>query len=94
MKTIIVACGSGITTSTVATSKLKAGLEAKGLLDQVKFIQTSLAELPSIASNQDVIVTTAQGGEGYGIPVVSGLSLLTGMGAQATIDNVIEILGL
>lgn len=33
MKTIIVACGSGIATSTVATSKLKAGLEAKGLLD-------------------------------------------------------------
>lgn len=94
MKKIIIACGSGIATSTVATAKLKDELTKRGLIDQVSFTQTSLAELPSIVSDQDVIVTTAQGGDGFNIPVVSGLPLITGFGVDKTVDEVIAILGL
>lgn len=92
MKKIIVACGSGVATSTVALQKLKTGLEKRGKLDKVSFSQTSLTELPSLVEGHDLIVTTAQGGTNLGLPVVSGLGLITGMGVEKVIDEVVEIL--
>ena len=90
MKKIIVACGSGIATSTVALSKIQTGLESKGKLKDIQFVQTSLSELPSLVEGATVIVTTAQGGEGFGVPVVSGLGLITGLGVDKVIDEIIE----
>ncbi|WAA09365.1 PTS sugar transporter subunit IIB [Fervidibacillus albus] len=94
MKKIIVACGSGIATSTVALQKLKEGLEERGKLDQVSFTQCSIPELASAAEGHDVIVTTAQGGEELSIPVINGMPLITGINAEQVVDEVIEILGL
>lgn len=94
MKKIIVACGAGIATSTVALRKLKEGMESRGKADSVTFTQTSLAELPSTVSGHDLIVTTAQGGNGYGVPVISGLGLITGIGVEKVIDDVIKTLEL
>ena len=90
MKKIIVACGSGIATSTVALSKIQTGLESKGKLKDIQFVQTSLSELPSLVEGATVIVTTAQGGGGFGVPVVSGLGLITGLGVDKVIDEIIE----
>ena len=90
MKKIIVACGSGIATSTVALSKIQTGLESKGKLKDIQFVQTSLSELPSRVEGATVIVTTAQGGDGFGVPVVSGLGLITGLGVDKVIDEIIE----
>ena len=90
MKKIIVACGSGIATSTVALSKIQTGLESKGKLKDIQFVKTSLSELPSLVEGATVIVTTAQGGDGFGVPVVSGLGLITGLGVDKVIDEIIE----
>lgn len=90
MKKIIVACGSGIATSTVALTKIKAGLESRGKLENIQFVQTSLSELPTLVEGASVIVTTAQGGDGFGVPVVSGLGLITGIGVDKVIDDIIE----
>ena len=90
MKKIIVACGSGIATSTVALSKIQTGLESKGKLKDIQFVQTSLSELPSLVEGATVIVTTAQGGDGFGVPVVSVLGLITGLGVDKVIDEIIE----
>ena len=90
MKKIIVACGSGIATSTVALSKIQTGLESKGKLKDIQFVQTSLSELPSLVEGATVIVTTGQGGDGFGVPVVSGLGLITGLGVDKVIDEIIE----
>ena len=90
MKKIIVACSSGIATSTVALSKIQTGLESKGKLKDIQFVQTSLSELPSLVEGATVIVTTAQGGDGFGVPVVSGLGLITGLGVDKVIDEIIE----
>lgn len=94
MKKIIVACGSGIATSTVALQKLKEGLEERGKLDQVQFTQSSIPELSSVVEGHDLIVTTAQGGEEFSIPVINGMPLITGINADQVIDEVIETLGL
>ncbi len=94
MKKIIVACGAGIATSTVALQKLKVGLQNKNLLSEVSFTQCTVAELNTKAQGHDLIVTTAQYSGDVDIPVISGLPFITGMGADKLIDEIVEILGL
>ena len=59
-------------------------------MKDIQFVQTSLSELPSLVEGATVIVTTAQGGDGFGVPVVSGLVLITGLGVDKVIDEIIE----
>lgn len=94
MKKIIVACGAGIATSTVAIQKLKAGFESRNLASKVQFTQCTVAEISMKAEGHDLIVTTAQFNQDINIPVVSGLPFITGMGTDKLIDEIVEILGL
>lgn len=94
MKKIVVACGAGIATSTVAIQKLKAGFEKRGLLNQISFTQCTVAELPSKVQGHDLIVTTAQFTHSVDIPVVSGIPFITGIGADKLIDDIVVKLGM
>ena len=94
MKKIVVACGAGIATSTVAIQKLKAGFEKRGLLNKVSFTQCTVAELPGKVNGHDMVVTTAQFSQKVDIPVVSGLPFITGLGVEKLIDNIVETLGM
>lgn len=93
MKKILVACGSGIATSTVARNKLEEDLQDRGInMSQISMNQTSIPQIPSMASEYDVIVTTARYKEDVGVPVINGLSFLTGIGEDATVDKIVEAL--
>ncbi len=94
MKKIIVACGAGIATSTIAIQKIKSQLESKGLLDKVQFTQCTVAELPMKASGHDLIVTTASVSQDFNIPVISGISFIAGMGIDSVMNDIISKLGL
>lgn len=93
MKKIIVACGAGIATSTVAIQKLKAGFEKKGILSNIQFTQCTVAELTAKCKGHDLIVTTAQFTQDVDIPVISGLPFITGIGTDKLIDEIAEKLG-
>ncbi|CDN29060.1 PTS sugar transporter subunit IIB [Lactiplantibacillus plantarum] len=45
-----------------------------------------------MASEYDVIVTTARYKEDVGVPVINGLSFLTGIGEDAAVDKIVEAL--
>ena len=94
MKKILVACGAGIATSTVALQKLKAALEERGLISKVSFSQCTISEIPGTASDYDLIVTTTNFSKDVGTPIVRGLSFITNIGVNKTIEEVIEKLGL
>lgn len=95
MKKILVACGSGIATSTVARNKLQEELEKRGFGDnKVSFAQTSIPQLRSQANDYDLIVTTAKYTEDVGTPVINGLSFLTGVNMDSTVDQIISTLDL
>ncbi len=94
MKKIVVACGAGIATSTVAIQKLKAGFEKRGLLNQVSFTQCTVAELPRKVEGHDMVVTTAQFTQSVDIPVISGLAFITGIGVDKLMDEIVEKLGM
>ena len=58
MKTIMVVCGSGIATSTVAEGKIKEYLQSKDLLDKVKMYKGNIAEYVNHVDDYDAFVST------------------------------------
>lgn len=94
MKKILVACGAGVCTSTVALQKLKGKFEERGLSDKIKFGQCSIADLAVTAPNYDLVVTTSQVNDDYGVPVVFGLAFITGIGMNSIMNQIISELGL
>lgn len=92
---IIVACGSGIATSTVARNALEEKLKEKGIdATQVSMDQTSIPQLRSKADQFDLAITTGKFTEDIGVPILNGLPFLTGIGEDALVEKVIDVLDL
>lgn len=89
MKRVLVLCGNGVATSTVASKKIKDHLESKGIRADV--IQAKIGELNSYAEKVDVIVLMAMGATlpaGINKPLIKGLPFLTGMGIQEALEEI------
>ncbi|MFL2075971.1 PTS sugar transporter subunit IIB [Marinilactibacillus psychrotolerans] len=86
MKRVLVACGNGIATSTVVSSKIREYAEEKGVALQTD--QCKLMEVPGKASNYDLVVTTGTFGGDVDTPVVRAISLLTGIGQEETLQEI------
>lgn len=89
MKKVIVACGTGIATSTVVCVKIKEALQKANV--QAEVIQCKVAEIDSKISGADLVVTTTSYTNDK-VPVIRALSFLTGIGVEADIKKIIEIL--
>lgn len=90
MKRIIVACGSGIATSTIVNSKISELLDSRGI--KYELIQCSINQIDSYLSNSDLIVSSMQIMKDYPIPKISGMPYLTGIGEEELNNQIIEIL--
>ncbi len=88
MKTIIVACGAGIATSTLICDRVKQLLENRGIAAQI--IQCTVADIAGHAGRADLIVTSMKLENKYEKPLVTAISFLTGIGREQTEQ---EILG-
>lgn len=88
MQKIIISCGSGIATSTMAA--------VKGILESLNkdmtIIKCSVQEIQSHIDGAILIVSTAQVPFKTDIPVVSGVPFLTGVGKDKTIKEIENIL--
>lgn len=87
-KKVLVACGTGIATSTVVLNKVKETLTARGM--DVIVEQCKASEVPSKAANYDLIVTTTQLSGTGDTPVIRTLSFLTGIGIEKDLQTIIE----
>ncbi len=91
MKRVLIACGNGIATSTVVASKVKEYLTNNGV--EVTTSQTKLMEVPSKVHDYDLLVTTGQfEGQTGDVPVVKGMPILTGIGAEDTMEEILNYL--
>lgn len=91
MKRILVACGNGIATSTVVATKVRQFLEEQGI--QAETTQTKLMEVPGKVQGYDLLVTTGQfEGQTGDVPVVKGMPILTGIGADQTLQEILNYL--
>lgn len=90
MKKILVACGNGIATSTVVATKVKNYLAEHGV--QAETTQTKLMEVPGKVAGYDLLITTGQfDGQTAGVPTVKGMPILTGIGADETMQSILDI---
>lgn len=93
-KKILVACGTGIATSTMVANKIQNELAKRHENIDIVINQCKVAEVTSLSSNYDLIVSTTQVPSGVETPVISGLPFLTGVGLDKVIDEIIEKLKL
>jgi PTS system galactitol-specific IIB component len=87
-KTILVACGTAIATSTVVAKAIEEALENRGLSANIR--QCKAAEVPSLVDDADLIVTTTPVSVDKDIPVIQTLAFLTGMGKEEVIEQIVD----
>lgn len=90
MKTIIVACGSGIATSTVITSKLTELMENNGI--EHRIIQCSVNEIDTFVGQADLIVTSTLIQKEYPVPIVKALAYITTVGEEELSQKILNYL--
>lgn len=89
MKHMMICCGAGVATSTVALNKLHVFLESENLLNEVRISQGTVQEAKT-RDDLDFIVSTSP--IQLNIPVVNALPLLTGMGVDSVFSRVKELI--
>lgn len=83
-------CGAGLATSTWIANELSERLAKRGIeadIEEMKVVDLALA-----AGDYDLIVCASRLGQVYDAPVVVSTSILTGIGLDDTIDEIVEIL--
>lgn len=91
MKKIVVACGSGIATSTVVEQKVKSLLDANGLADTYEIHKCAITEAPSQCADADLLVATCAEPAGISCAFVSGLPFLTSVGVATAEQQILDI---
>lgn len=87
---IVVACGSGVATSTLAARTVEEVCEA---IDITASVSTcSMRELVSYSENADLILTTNKYDKPLSKPVLSVTSFITGIGIEKTKKALGELL--
>ncbi len=88
----IIACGSGIATSTMARNKIEKGFQEKGIA--LEITQCKIGELEGMAKTlkPDFVVHTVVLPKDlqFDCPVFSGVPFLTGVGMKKTLDDIEE----
>ncbi|MFP3470929.1 PTS sugar transporter subunit IIB, partial [Micrococcus sp. SIMBA_144] len=78
MKTVLVACGAGIATSTVVNGAIEDLAKENNIKVDLK--QIKISEVDSYADSADLLVTTAMTQKKYDFPVINARNFLTGIG--------------
>ena len=79
MKKLLIMCGAGHATSTIAVSKVNKWLSDEKLTDQVKIYQSKIADELNKMDAYDVVVSTTIVPDSIKTKVINGLPLLTGV---------------
>jgi galactitol PTS system EIIB component len=92
MKTVYVVCATGIATSTMLRLKVEKYLEEKGI--EARVLQYRVTEISPERMQADVIVSTTDIPAEYEgiVTVVNGISLITGIGQDKTLDQIAQAL--
>jgi PTS system galactitol-specific IIB component len=89
-KSILVACGTAIATSTVVARAIEEAMKERGI--DVITKQCKASEIRAHVDKMDLVVSTTQVPSDLGVPVIQTLAFLTGIGKDAVIDQIAEAL--
>lgn len=89
VKRILIVCGTAIATSTLVATKVSDILKKHGIQAELRRAMTSEAKTAS--QDADLIVATTQVPD-VGVPVISGIPFITGIGVDKVEQQIIETL--
>lgn len=87
---ILIACGSGVATSTVIANRVKNLCERHGY--PVKVNQVTIVEVEKLAAEYDLIVSSAKVMDTVKTPSVFAINYLTGIQPESVDRKILEIL--
>lgn len=93
MKTLLIVCGAGHATSTIAVAKVQEWLNQNKYTD-IKIYQSKLADELNKIDNYDAVISTTIVADSIKDKVINGLPLLTGVGVDQLYADLKERLGL
>lgn len=93
MKTLLIVCGAGHATSTIAVAKVQEWLNQNKYTD-VKIYQSKLADELNKIDDYDAVISTTIVADSIKDKVINGLPLLTGVGVDQLFADLKERLGL
>lgn len=92
MKKILLACGSGICTSTAARKKIEEMLDAHGYHGKYEITQCTVAEATPKSVNFDMLIATTMAPKGLQCPYVNGVCYLTGVGVDKANEEILKLM--
>jgi galactitol-specific phosphotransferase system IIB component len=92
-KLIVVACGAGINTSTIAEEMIRERLDAEGLED-VTVKRILMADIDGYVGQMNLIVSMMKIYREFDVPQVKGMPFLIGTmdEKQVLLDEIIELI--
>ena len=91
MITILIACGSGVATSTLAAEEVKSVCEENGITS-FKINKCSMQELHLEQNNADVVLTTSRLKDEIDKPHMSVMGFITGINEDKLRHQLAELL--
>ncbi len=88
-KRIIVCCGGAIATSTIAATKVTEFCRKNGI--NVDLVQCRISEISSNLP-ADLILPTARVGKDFGVPMVTAMPFISGVGIEKAEKEILKIL--
>lgn len=87
---VLVACGSGVATSTIAQEAIKEIAKNAGVF--IKIVKATIAEVPEKQNDVDVVFTTSNYRKPLNKPYLSVFGLVSGVNKAATEKKVADLL--
>lgn len=89
-KKVLVACGTGVATSTVVAQAVQAAMKDRGIAIVTR--QCKASEVPSQIHDVDLVISTTPLPKDLPRPAIVTLAFLTGIGKDRELEKIAEIL--
>lgn len=87
-KTVLIACGAGIATSTIVNDSVEKMCKENGI--PVTLHQIKITEVGSYVDTADLLISTTIVQKEYPFPVINARSFLTGIGLDQVKAQILE----
>lgn len=87
MKKLLIVCGAGHATSTIAVAKVSRWIEKEGYTNDIKIYQSKIADELNRIDDYDAVISTTIVPDSIKDKVINGLPLLTGVGVTGLFDE-------
>jgi len=92
MKKILVACGTGVVTSTTVMNRIEKILNDNGYKGKYRLKQARVGDAVALSKGYDLTIATTNEPPGLESEFISGIPFLTGQNMEPGIEKLLEIM--